>query len=311
MTEPGQAGARVELDAVLAPADMARALAELGSEPRRCLVCGGGSFERLFTRAGKWFWSCRTCELVFVHDIYPEFAADTGHLEETYDFGKLQQADPKKGRKFAAFLRTLEPFRRTNELLEVGCGQGLFLEHARAAGWQVQGVDVLPPVCELARARGLLVFTGELRDAGLGAGRFDVVTMSEVIEHIVDPVPLMREILRVLRPGGVAVLGTGNARSWAARVRRERWSYYRFGGHLHIRFYSPRSAEALARAAGFESVACKTRGFAFLEAEEMRGLWYKPLVKLAQAPLSTLATAAGAGHRLVMTFRKAEARATS
>ncbi len=299
-----------DLRTILAPSDMARAIAELGSEPRRCLVCDGTAFERLFQRAGKWFWRCRSCELVFVHDIYPEFADDTGHLEETYTFGRLQEADAPKQRKMAAFLRELERYRRTNRLLEVGCGQGVFLERAASAGWRASGVDVLAPVAELARARGLEVFVGELHEARLPADAFDVVTMSEVIEHVVEPVPLMTEVARILRPGGVAVLGTGNARSWAARWRKERWSYYRFGGHLHIRFYSPQSAEALARAAGFAAVACKTRGFAFLEAEEMRGRWYKPLLKLAQGPISTCATAAGAGHRLVMTFLKAETRAS-
>lgn len=108
----------------------------------------------------------------------------------------------------------------------------------------------------------------------------------------------------MLRPGGLAALGTGNVDSWAARLRAGRWHYFRFGGHMHIRFYSPRSAAALARAAGFAACAVHTSGFAFLEAEEMRGRWFKPFLKLAQAPLSPLATAARAGHRLVMLFQK-------
>jgi 2-polyprenyl-3-methyl-5-hydroxy-6-metoxy-1,4-benzoquinol methylase len=293
-----------ELAAVLAPEDMERAVAELGREPRACIVCAGTEFERLFQRAGKWFWRCRACTLVFVHDIYPEFAHDTGHLATTYDFGALAVADAKKTRKLAVFLRTLEPHRKLNRLLEVGCGQGLFLAHAARAGWKAQGVDVLAPVVALARARGLEVFAGELAAAAFPAASFDVVTMSEVIEHIVAPVPLLREVERVLRPGGVAVLGTGNAGSWAARLRGGAWSYYRFGGHLHIRFYSPTSARALARAAGFAAVECRTSGFAFREAEELRGRWYKPLCKLAQAPLSPLASACGAGHRLVMILHK-------
>jgi 2-polyprenyl-3-methyl-5-hydroxy-6-metoxy-1,4-benzoquinol methylase len=297
-----------QLKALLSPPDMARAGAELGSEPARCVVCAGAAFERLFRRAGKWFWRCLSCRLVFVHDIYPEFAEDTGHLDETYALGELRLASPRQRAKSAAALRQIEPWRRLNRLLEVGCGQGLFLEQAARAGWQVQGVDLLVPVVELARRRGLPVFAGELHAAAFPPGSFDVVTMSEVIEHVIEPVPLMREVARVLRPGGVAVLGTGNAASWAARWRGAAWSYYRFGGHLHIRFYSPTSAAALARAAGFESLECRTRGFALREAEELRGRWYKPLFKLAQAPLSPLATAAGAGHRLVLTFHRGGAR---
>ena len=294
------------LQGLLEPPDLVAAMRALGAEPKSCLLCSSSALERLFQRSGKWFWLCRGCELVFVHDIYPEFAHDTGHLDGSYEFDRLESAGAKKSKKYDEFLDPLAAHRRTNRLLEVGCGQGLFLEHARRAGWEVQGVELLPPVAERARERGLAVFTGELAAARFPDARFDVVVMREVIEHIVDPVALLREVARVLRPGGVAVLGTGNARSWAARLRGARWHYYRFGGHMHIRFYSPRSAAALARASGFAAVETRTSGFAFLEASEMRGRWYKPFLKLAQAPLSPLARGGARGHRLVITLHKAD-----
>ena len=292
------------LSARLAPADLARAIAELGSEPRACLLCGAARFERRFQRAGKWFWRCASCTLVFVHDIFSEFVTDTETLGQTYVLDRLDVAGPKKTVKYDRFLARLEPRKKLGRLLEVGCGQGLFLARAQELGWRVQGVEVLAPVAARARERGLEVFLGTLGEARLPAASFDVLVMREVIEHIVDPVPLLREAARVLRPGGVAALGTGNAGSWAALLRGGDWPYYRFGGHMHIRFYSPRSAVALARAAGFARVTCLTSGFAFRENEELRGCWYRSLLKLAQAPLSPLATVAGRGHRLVMEFEK-------
>jgi SAM-dependent methyltransferase len=299
--------APTELSRRLAPPDVARAIAELGSEPRACLLCGGTRCARSFQRDGKWFWRCPDCALVFVHDIYPEFLEDTAGLSTQYAFDRLAEAGPRKSAKYDDFLALLEPWRTVagaGRMLEIGCGQGLFLAHARAAGWSVQGVEVLEPVALRARERGLEVFLGTLEDARLAPESCDAVVLREVIEHIVEPVALMRAVLRVLRPGGVAALGTGNAESWAARVRGGRWSYYRFGGHMHIRFYSPRSAAALARAAGFARAECRTRGFAFRENGELAGHWYRPLVKLAQAPLSPLAGALGAGQRLVMLFHK-------
>jgi len=293
-----------ELSRSLAPADLQRAIEELGTEPRTCVVCGGARFERAFLRSGKWFWRCSACTLVFVHDIYPEFLDDTGGLSEQYSFEQAAEAGPRKRAKYDEFLALVAPRVTGRRMLEVGCGQGLFLVHARAAGWNVRGVDVLEPVVTHARARGLEVFLGTLHAANLPAASFDLVAMREVIEHVVEPVDLMREVARVLVPGGVAALGTGNAGSWSARLRGRRWAYYAFGGHAHIRFYSPHSARALAHAAGFESVECHSRGFAFLENEEARGHWYRPLLKLAQAPISPLARVAGAGQRLVMLFRK-------
>lgn len=302
--QPGPA-APSELSARIAPRDLAGAIEALGTEPRACVVCAGGAFARLFQRSGKWFWRCETCRLVFVHDIYPEFVQDTAHLDGTYVFDRVEPASRRAQAKYDEFLAPLAARRRLGTLLEVGCGQGQFLERARALGWRVQGVEILAPVAARARERGLEVFHGTLEEAELAPASFDVVVMREVIEHVVDPVALLKAVARVLRPGGVAALGTGNAASWAARLRGARWPYYRFGGHLHIRFYSPPAAAALARAAGFARVACRATGFAFREAEELRGRWYKPFVKLAQGPISSLASAAGAGHRLVMTLETA------
>ncbi len=289
----------------IAPHDIGAAIAALGKEPTRCLVCPAERPKPLFRRSGKRFWICRSCELVFVHDIYPEFVQDDDTLAQDYEFGTLRKAKPRALRKWDELLNELEPQLETGRLLEVGCGQGLFLEHARARGWEVTGVDLLEPLAALARTeRGLDARTGELADAALPSGTFDVVYSSEVIEHVIDPIALLREMYRVLRPGGLAVLLTGNARSWSSRVRGGSWSYYEFKTHGHIRFFNPKAARALATAAGFAGVETRTRGFALREAGEMRGRWYKPLVQSAQAVLSPFAGPLHAGHRLRMDFRR-------
>lgn len=278
---------------------------ELGPEPARCLLCAAAIPRRLFFRSNKWFWICSECELVFVHDIYPEFETDIEHLDGTYDFRSTRPPKAREKAEYRKLLADFERLRSTNRLLEVGCGHGIFLERARAARWEVSGVEILPPIAEIARrVRGLDVRTGDLLQARFDSGTFDVAYMNEVIEHIVDPVELMIEVHRVLRPGGIALLRTGNARSWSARLRGGGWSYYRFGGHLHIRYFGPRSAAALGKAAGFAQVRTRTRGFALRESGELRGRAYAAPVRVAQALISPLAGPLGAGHRLTMIFEK-------
>lgn len=277
----------------------------LGKTPSRCLLCKAPQPRQLFFRDGKWFWICTACDFIFVHDIYPEFGTDTSYLDHTGKLADRVGIKHKQDKDYTRLLAEFESYRVRNRLLEVGCAAGLFLARAGQDGWQCSGVEVLPEVARLARQnRSLDVHTGELVDAGFPDEEFDVVYMNEVIEHIVDPVALMREVHRVLRPGGVALLRTGNARSWSARLRGGRWHYYRFGGPFHIRFYSPRAARSLAGAAGFASVETCTRGFAFLESAEARGRWFRPFMQVAQALISPLAGPFGAGHRLSMRFQR-------
>jgi SAM-dependent methyltransferase len=279
---------------------------EPGKTPPRCLLCENPETRRLFLRDGKWFWICPACDFIFVHDIYPEFGADTSYLDHTGKLADRVGIKQKQEKDYTRLLADFESYRVRNRLLEVGCAAGIFLARAAEDGWQCSGVDVLPEVARLAREnRALDVRTGELIDARFPDHEFDVVYMNEVIEHIVAPADLMREVHRVLRPGGIALLRTGNARSWSARVRGSRWHYYRFHGPFHIRFYSPKAARSLARAAGFASVETRTHGFAFLESAEARGRWFRPFMQVAQALISPLAGPAGAGHRLTMRFRRA------
>jgi SAM-dependent methyltransferase len=277
-----------------------------GSVPDSCLVCAAPQPQKLFFRNGKWFWSCKRCDFVFVHDIYPEFLQDVDHLKDAEFYAFYAEAKPRQRRENARLFERVEADRVRNRLLEIGCSGGGFLRCAKEAGWDCTGVEILPEMARLAREKhGLDVRVGDLFAAGFADGEFDVVYMNEVIEHIVEPIPLMIEVRRVLRAGGVVVVRTGNARSWSARLRGREWFYWSYDtwGHGHIRFYGPKAAAALAKAAGFASVVCDTHGFAFLEAPEMRTAWLKPLTKLAQGLVSPVARLCGAGHRLTMWFR--------
>ena len=247
---------------------------------------------------------CPRCELIFVHDIYPEFLRGLEGLDDPTKF--LTRAGPSRShrKRFASLLQEFDRYRQRNRLLEVGCAEAAFLTSATQMGWRCTGVEILPGIARFAREqRGLDVYTGELFDARFADGEFDVVYMNEVLEHIVYPVELLQEVRRVLRPGGLALVRTGNARSWSARFRGSKWFYYeRFGTLGHIRFYNPRTVPILAAASGFADGSSRTSGFAFLESAELRGRWFKPFVKFGQSFLSPLAGPCAAGHRLTMRF---------
>lgn len=139
-------------------------------------------------------------------------------------------------------------------VLDIGCGTGVNSERVAAAGHSVVGVDLSREAIGKYHARR---FDGLVCDieAGLpfAAGTFDAALWSEVIEHIVNPEVALREIRRVLRPGGELVLSTPNSAFWLYRVAAvvgRTVSELQHPKHLH--FFSRRGLLALLRTEGFE-----------------------------------------------------------
>jgi len=133
-------------------------------------------------------------------------------------------------------------------LLDVGCGDGAYLEYMQSLGWDVEGVDFDPGAVAAARARGVPVKTGDLAQQDYGEDMFDVITLNHVIEHVPRPRDLLRECRRVLKPGGRLIVVTPNTDSWAHRHFGRSWRGLEPPRHLHI-FTGP-SLVALAAGIG-------------------------------------------------------------
>lgn len=131
------------------------------------------------------------------------------------------------------------PWRKSGHLLEIGCGAGDQLLALKEVGWNVLGIDFDPAAVETAKERGLDVRLGDLRQAALPATSFDAIVMSHVVEHVIDPIGLLMECARILKPEGDFVVITPNASSWGHRKFRESWRGLEPPRHLTI--FTPRA----------------------------------------------------------------------
>jgi len=133
----------------------------------------------------------------------------------------------------------IEPFRRiirrslalrpaAKSLLDVGASTGLMLVAARESGVEAVGVEPSGWAVEVARTRhNVEVIEGVFPNPALSGRRFDIITLLDVIEHVQDPVGLLKDISAALTDDGLAVIVTPDVRSIAARLMGGRWWHYR------------------------------------------------------------------------------------
>lgn len=189
-------------------------------------------------------------------------------------------------------------------LVDVGCSRGQFVAAAAAMGLRAEGVEPAPAIAAAARAAGLKVHTGLLQDARYPDVAFDAVTLFEVLEHLKEPLALMRECRRILKPGGILCISTGNAASWTVSAMGPRWDYFQISRDAgHVSFYNPRSLALLARRSGYTPVDVRTSRVRLTEKGDV-SRWVHALGKAAAELLNLPARLAGRGHDMLAFLRR-------
>ena len=150
------------------------------------------------------------------------------YLGDPSEQGRQQFAEMKRATA-RIYLEELEKYRGLagGRLLEVGCGPGDFLHEAHNSGYHVTGIEI--NAIAVDRARKTLpadaqVICGTLGNAELAAEKFDVCVLSDVIEHVRDPVAFLLELRQVLAPNAVLLVSTPSLDSWSAKLLKQNLS---------------------------------------------------------------------------------------
>lgn len=223
---------------------------------KTCHVCEGTRIYYLFSAANYRVVRCEDCGLVFLN---PQPSDD--ELARIYGADYFLGTETDEGRRAAralkqataqSYLNEIQRYRGSarGQMLEVGCGEGDFLELAETAGWDVTGIEYSSTASERARQRLKrgCVLCGELRDAALPSEKFDLCVLSDVLEHVRSPLEFLREIHRVLKPGGTLFIATPSIDSWSARLLRQKWMEFKAE---HLTYFDRQTVQTALFKSGF------------------------------------------------------------
>jgi 2-polyprenyl-3-methyl-5-hydroxy-6-metoxy-1,4-benzoquinol methylase len=256
-----------------------------------CLLCGSADTEYLVTGYDRMrptakdyeYSRCRSCGLVFL-DPLPQAEEIPSFYHEEYSPHQHPSPAPKSEKLFnrlatrwlygvastsrpralrAAFRLlsgrimkgTHEPY-GANRLLDVGCGAGELLAHYQRLGWSACGIDFSARACGACRQRGLEVYEGTIFDAPLSGRQFDLILMSHVIEHLLDPVAVLARAADLLAPRGKVILETPNIRGIGFSLYGSCW--FPLEAPRHIFLFDPQTIRLLGRKAGLRPLKVAT-----------------------------------------------------
>jgi ubiquinone/menaquinone biosynthesis C-methylase UbiE len=112
------------------------------------------------------------------------------------------------------------PYTHGRDVLEVGCGTGLLLRRFAVTARTAIGVDLSPAMVAIARERGLDARVGDALALPFADESFDLVVSFKVLPHVPSLLRALREVARVLRPGGTAIIELYNPHSLRGILRR-------------------------------------------------------------------------------------------
>jgi SAM-dependent methyltransferase len=223
-----------------------------------CPLCGAEGAAELF-RAGNGYpiVRCGRCHLAFTDDreapppstLYPAF-----DQSKTVGLSAVRSALSVFLRQREAVVRAVA---REGRLLDFGCGAGAFARWMSTRGYDVVGLEPFS-LGEEQREGNLRLVRQPLESAAATLGRFEVITLWHVLEHLRDPVPVLQTLKGLLAPGGALVVSVPNFDSWQRKVFGGGW--FHLDPPRHLLHFEPGTLEDCLARAGLRT----DRGWAFV-----------------------------------------------
>lgn len=224
----------------------------------KCNLCGGVKL-RIIEKTSTLYnvVKCRNCGLVFVYPLPPNDWLRK-HYNKDYYSEWISIQTKQRIRLWKKRINELKTMASGQKLLDVGCGEGLFLFLAQKEGFNVTGTEISEYACLYAKEKfGLEIFNRNLVEANFKEKSFDIITMWHVLEHLTDPFETLKEIQRIIAPDGLLVIAVPNLHNYLNRllyllVKGRKLSLFSLTNkELHLYHFSEKTIRYILDKSGF------------------------------------------------------------
>lgn len=226
-------------------------------EHANCIVCSNKQLKPLNKYQRAFLVKCTNCGMVFSKKI--PIAEELTKIYTNYP--RFTNLPPLTVKRYNELLDKMESFRLTNNLLDLGCSNGLFLDCAKQRGWNVFGTEYAQESIDYCANKNIKVFKSDQLPNEFFNLSFDVVTSFEVIEHINNPNEDLTLVNKVIRQGGAFYFTTPNFNSLSRYILKEKWNVIDYPEHLS--YYTPSTIHFLLNSNGFKKDYLITTGISF------------------------------------------------
>jgi 2-polyprenyl-3-methyl-5-hydroxy-6-metoxy-1,4-benzoquinol methylase len=227
---------------------------------RSCPSCKSKLNFILFTKDYFKYRRCENCSLVYVSPILKEKKIINLYKNSQYSnaWGKILSNKTEykfNQNKFENILRDIKKItNKKGKLLDVGCAVGQFLDTFKKENWKTYGIELNDFERKISQKKKHVVYNKKIEDDFLPKEHFDLVSILEVLEHVYDPLKVIKSISRITKKNGLLIIIVPNVESLAASIMQSRCNM--FLGMSHITMFSPHTLKLLVEKFSFKQIFC-------------------------------------------------------
>jgi 2-polyprenyl-3-methyl-5-hydroxy-6-metoxy-1,4-benzoquinol methylase len=261
-----------------------------------CPICGCENTRITVSElAGRYsIRKCGSCSVEFLSPIPDSKELEGIYTSAYYKSWGMEASENNivatmKKATFKKRLATIKRYCNLGTILDVGTASGFFLEVARDMGFEPYGVELSKYSASLAKQKfgDQRIYNGVLEDAPFPKGSFDCVTMSDLLEHVTDPVKTLTTAAQFLKPDGILMIMTPNTKSFSRKTMGTGWAQYKAE---HLFYFNRQSISFLCGKTGYAimeiSPAWKAMNFSYMKRQFE--VYKHPLITPAINVLHTL-----------------------